>query len=90
VRLDAGDGLDTPRGRAVRLDVGTAGALGVGPGGIVELVNPRGAPLRAWIVGLLEGDGSRVELAPPALRMLALAEGAEVEVRAVHTGALSG
>jgi N-methylhydantoinase B len=88
VRLAAGDGLDAPRGRAVRLDAGTAGALGVGPGGIVELVNPRGAPLRAWIVALLDADGPRAELAAAALRMLALAAGAEVEVRAVHSGAL--
>ena len=31
----------------------------------------------------------RAELAPVALRMLAITEGAEVEVRAVHSGALT-
>ena len=58
-------------------------------GAVVELVNARGAPLRAWIVGLLAaGAGRRVELAPAALRMLAAADGAEVEIRAVHSGRL--
>jgi hypothetical protein len=60
----------------------------VRPGAIVELVNPRGAPLRAWVVGLLDGSERRAELAPAALRMLPHPAGAEVEVRAVHSGAL--
>jgi hypothetical protein len=51
-------------------------------------VNPRGAPLRAWVVALLPGNGRRAEIAEAALRMLALADGAEVEVRAVHSGIL--
>jgi N-methylhydantoinase B len=86
VRPAAGAGLDAPRGRAVRLDAETARALGVGPGAVVELVNPRGAPLRAWLVGVLPGNGGRAELAADALRMLPA--GVELEVRAVHTGAL--
>jgi N-methylhydantoinase B len=90
VRLCGAAGLDDPRGRAVRLDAATAGGLGVGPGAIVELVNPRGAPLRAWVVEVVPGDGRRAELAPAALRMLALADGAEVEIRAVHSGVLGG
>jgi len=90
VRLAAAADVETARGRAIRVDEATARALGVGEGGIVELVNPRGAPLRAWIVALLPGDGRRAEIAPAALGMLALADGAEVEVRAVHSGALQG
>jgi N-methylhydantoinase B len=88
VRLAAGAGLDCARGRDVRLDADTAAALGVSTGAIVELVNPRGAPLRAWVVEILAGNGRRAELAPAALRMLPLPDGAEVEVRAVHSGAL--
>ena len=88
VRIAAGD-VTAPRGRAIRLDEATARALGVGPGGVVELVNPRGAPLRAWISELLPGDGGRAELAPDGLRMLALAPGGEAEVRAVHSGRLA-
>ena len=88
VRVTAGRGLETPRGRALRLDAATAGELGVAAGAVVELVNPRGAPLRAWVAGLMPGNGRRAEVAAVALRMLALADGAEVEVRAVHSGLL--
>jgi N-methylhydantoinase B len=90
VRLDAADDVDAPAGRAIRIDATTARSLGVGPGAIIELVNPRGPPLRAWITGLLPGDARRAGLAPVALRMLALDAGGEVEVRAVHSGVLGG
>ncbi|OGL18275.1 MAG: hypothetical protein A3F92_04030 [Candidatus Rokubacteria bacterium RIFCSPLOWO2_12_FULL_71_22] len=90
VRLGAGEGLDTTRGRAIRLDADTASRLGVAAGAVVELVNPRGAPLRAWVADVGAGDGQRAEVAPVALRMLALGEGAEVEIRAVHSGVLGG
>jgi hypothetical protein len=73
----------------VRLDARTANRLRVEPGAVVELVNPRGAPLRAWVAALTPGDGGRAEIAPSALAMLALAEGAEVELRAVHSGVLA-
>jgi hypothetical protein len=63
---------------------------GDGPlGAVVERVNPRGAPLRAWVTGLVDGRGLRSEVSPTALRMLAMADGDEVEVRSVHTGALA-
>jgi len=89
VRLAVAGDLDAPRGRNIRLDAETAAALGVTTGAVVELVNPRGAPLRAWIVGLLAAAGGRrAELAPPALRMLAVARDAEVEIRALHSGSL--
>ncbi len=88
VRLTAAEGLDTERGRAIRLDATTAGRLGVAAGAVVELVNPRGAPLRAWVASVMLGDGHRAEVSAAALRMLTLAAGAEVEVRAVHSGFL--
>jgi N-methylhydantoinase B len=88
VRLHAVSDLDADRGRLVRLDAHTADRLGVAPGAVVELVNPRGAPLRAWVAALTPSDGPRAEVAPDALVMLALADGAEVELRAVHSGAL--
>jgi N-methylhydantoinase B len=89
VRLGAGPGLDTERGRAIRLDAGTAARLGVGEGAVVELVNLRGAPLRAWVTFLTPGSAGRAEVAPIALRMLGTADGAAVEIRAVHGGTLS-
>jgi peptidyl-tRNA hydrolase len=88
VRLDPVGDLEADRGRLVRLDAGTATRLGVGPGAIVELVNPRGAPLRAWVAALLPGDGGRAEISPGALAMLALGDRALVELRAVHSGTL--
>ena len=81
--------LDAERGRLVRLDAQTAARLGIGVGAIVEVVNPRGAPLRAWVDTLLPGDGQRGEIAPSALAMLGLADDALVEVRAVHSGSLA-
>jgi N-methylhydantoinase B len=92
VRIMAGAGLDAEAGRQIRLGADTATRLGVGPGAVVELVNRRGAPLRAWVAGLIPsspaGSSSVAELAPAALRMLAIADHAEVEVRAVHSGML--
>jgi N-methylhydantoinase B len=88
IRLSPVGDLDADRGRLVRLDAATAARLGVSPGAIVELVNPRGAPLRAWVAALLPGNGARGEIAAGALAMLALADGAMVEIRAVHSGAL--
>ena len=51
-------------------------------------MNPRGAPLRAWVAGLLPGDGARAEIASAALAMLGAGD-APVELRALHSGALS-
>jgi len=94
VRIAAGADLEHGPGRAIRLDADAAARLGVGPGAVVELVNPRGAPLRAWVAGIAgeamarAGAPAAAELAPAALGMLGLADGAEVEIRAVHSGAL--
>jgi N-methylhydantoinase B len=88
VRLAAVGDLEADRGRLIRLDGASATRLGIGVGAIVELVNPRGAPLRAWVAGLLPGDGARAEIAPAALAMLGAGD-APVELRAVHSGALS-
>jgi N-methylhydantoinase B len=84
IRLAAAGDLDG-RGRPIRLDADTARGLGVAPGAIVELVNPRGAPLRAWVVAV---DAPRVEVAPAAMHMLGSSESAEIEIRSVHPGIL--
>jgi N-methylhydantoinase B len=89
VQLMAVDDLEIGPGRALRLSAASAARLGVLAGAIVELVNPRGAPLRGWVVGLTPGDGERAEASPMVLRMLGLTKGGEVEVRPVHSGALT-
>jgi N-methylhydantoinase B len=76
------------RGRAIRLDADTARRLGVAAGAVVELVNPRGAPLRAWVASIMPGAGGRAEVAEAALGIMNLSEGAEVDIRAVHSGVL--
>jgi N-methylhydantoinase B len=88
VRVTAGQDLESERGRAISVDAETAQRLGIGASAVLELVNPRGAPLRAWVTRITPGDERRVELAPAALGMLALADGAELEIRSVHSGAL--
>ena len=88
VRLRAVADLETERGRSIRLDADTAGRLGVGAGAVVELVNQSGAPLRAWVTDVLPGNGHTAQVPPVALRMLALPDGAEVDIRAIHSGAL--
>ena len=92
----AASGLDTERGRDVRLDAETTERLGLGGGG-VELVNPVGAPLRAWIAEIVPTNGSPMsrrgsgvaETLPVALDMLGMTDGVEVEIRAVHSGTLT-
>jgi len=88
VRLRAVADLETERGRSIRLDADTADRLGVGAGAVVELVNQAGAPLRAWVTDVLPGNGHTAQVPPVALRMLALPDGAEVDIRAIHSGAL--
>jgi N-methylhydantoinase B len=87
IQLRGVEGLDTGAGRAIRLDAGTAAHLGVAAGAVVELVNPRGAPLRAWVSDV-GGSARHAAVAPLALRMLGVADGTEVEIRAVHSGVL--
>jgi N-methylhydantoinase B len=86
VALHGADGLDRAAGRAIRLDADTAARLGVATGAVVEIVNPRGAPLRAWVARV--GGEAGAAVAPLALRMLGIGDGAEVELRAVHSGVL--
>src|SRR5438128_2254273 len=88
VRLATGRDLDEGRGRAIRLDADTAARLGVGLQAVVELVNPQGAPLRARVARSVPGAMRRAELSRDGLPMLALSDGVEVEIRAVHSGFL--
>jgi N-methylhydantoinase B len=88
VSVSAGD-IEAGLGRRIRIDAETARRLGVAEGAVVELVNPRGAPLRAWVAGIMPGDGHRAEIAAEALRMLAITDGALLEIRAVHSGNLA-
>jgi N-methylhydantoinase B len=83
-RLVAAGDLEGDAGRAIRLDTQTAAQLGVSAGAVVEVVNPHGAPLRAWVAGI----GAATALSPIALRMLGVGGDTDVEIRAVHSGRL--
>ena len=87
VRLTAEDALASDTGRAIRIDTDTAARLGIAGGAVVEIVNPRGAPLRAWVADV-GGAARHAAIAPIGLRMLGVADGTEVEIRAVHSGVL--
>jgi N-methylhydantoinase B len=88
VSLTAAAGLRTDRGRSIRIDSDTAHRLHVVAGAIVELVNPDGAPLRAWVTGVTHGTARRAEIDADALRLLMVSDGAQIEIRAVHSGTL--
>jgi N-methylhydantoinase B len=83
-RLMAAGNLEHAAGRAVRLDVDAARRLRVAEGAVVEIVNPNGAPLRAWVTEV----GGSAAVSPLALRMLGIREDTEVEIRAIHSGRL--
>jgi N-methylhydantoinase B len=87
VRLVGDATVTTADGRAVRVGAAAAARLRLAPGAVVELVNPLGAPLRAWVAAI-GGPADEAAMAPLALRMLGCAEGAEVEIRALHSGLL--
>ena len=86
IRLVGADDLERAAGRAIRLDVDTATRLGAALGAVVEIVNPRGAPLRAWVVDV--GSADRAAVSPIALRMLGVRDETDVELRLVHSGRL--
>jgi N-methylhydantoinase B len=88
VRVYAAD-IETEVGRAIRIDAETARRLGFAEGAVVELVNPRGAPLRAWVASIIPGNGHRAEVAADALRMLGITDGGLLEIRGVHSGNLA-
>jgi hypothetical protein len=88
VRVAGVGDLSAERGREIRVDATTASRLGITTGAVVECVNPGGAPLRAWVAAIVAGNGGRAEMAGAAMRMLAVADGDEIELRAVHPGAL--
>jgi hypothetical protein len=57
------------------------GLLGARTGAVLEVVDPRGAPLRLWVAAIEKSDGDHSFISPATAQMLALAPGALVEVR---------
>jgi N-methylhydantoinase B len=78
-----GDGATV---RTVAVSRALARALDVDPGDVVELVNPKGAPLRAWIDAVPEGspDHPEIWISAEGLRMLG-ALGDRLQVRKIYS-----
>jgi N-methylhydantoinase B len=81
VEIVSTDGLDESRVAGITLSRPTAERLRAGIGAVVELVEPRGAPLRLWVSAITDGDNGRALVSADTLRMLGLASGARVEIR---------
>ena len=81
VRLRALDGPAFRDGRRVcRISTAVAAKLGLQPGDIVELVDPVGAPLRAWVEAIADGADAVAWLGADVLPLLTRAV-AEIEIR---------
>jgi len=70
--------------RLCLLEPQTIKDLGLKEGNLVELVNPKGAPLRAWIKGLEGGDRGVVYLGKVGMEILAAKERDRIEIRKVE------
>jgi N-methylhydantoinase B len=87
VALVSAPDLDERDVRRIELSAETARRLGVGEGDVVELVNPRGAPLRLW-AAVAPAPAGAARVSPLALAMFGGADGT-VEIRRVHAAAPS-
>ncbi len=80
-RLVRRDDLEEAQVRLIALDPATAERLGVVPGDVVEVVNPRGAPLRCWVSERRQAEAGAAGLSATSIAMLAMAAGTPVELR---------
>ena len=80
VDLHPTDALDETRLSGITLAPAVAERLGAAVGSVVELIDPRGAPLRLWVSGIGDGAGlARVSTA--TLGILGVQAGARVAIR---------
>ena len=69
--------------RLCLVEEGTLKDLGLEEGDLVELIRPGGAPLRAWVKGLEEGERETAYLGQAGLEILGDMEGEKVELRKI-------
>jgi N-methylhydantoinase B len=81
VQLFAGHGFDESRVSAIALSPPTIAKLGAPVGTVVELVEPRGAPLRLWVSAVAAEASDCALVSVATLAMLGLQPGARVEIR---------
>ena len=81
-RVVASDSDDFVEGRRIcRITPRDADALALSDESLVELVNPSGAPLRAWVQRTDHGKSGDLALGPLARAVLHVEDGAHVELR---------
>jgi N-methylhydantoinase B len=67
-------------GPGIEMSAELAGRLAVSEGALVELLNPAGAPLRAWARVVQDLEGDRCRLSPGALALLGRGPGDRVDI----------
>lgn len=70
--------------RLCLLSFGTMKNLGLKEGDLVELVNPRAAPLRAWVSGMKVEDRGAIYLGKSGMEILGTREGDKIELRRIQ------
>ncbi len=75
------DALDETRVSGIVLPRALAERLGAAVGSVVELVEPRGAPLRLWVCAIGDGPDASSFVSPATLGLLGRAGGARLPVR---------
>ncbi len=71
--------------RLCLLGFGKMKNLGLREGDLVELVNPKAAPLRAWVKGLEVKDKGAIFLGRSGMEILGVKEGNHIELRQIGT-----
>ncbi len=70
--------------RVVALDADTARRIGAAVGDVVEIVNPRGAPVRAWLRQTRPAGAPGAAVSAETLAMLGARAGEAVGIRLVY------
>jgi len=81
VEVQPTDALDETRVSGVALPRALAERLGAAAGSVVELVDPRGAPVRLWVSVIGDGADEAARVSPTTLGVLGLALGGRVAIR---------
>jgi len=81
VEIHSTDALDETRVSGIALPRSLAERLGAAAGSVVELVDPRGAPVRLWVSAIGDDADGAARVSPATLGVLGLAAGARVAIR---------
>jgi N-methylhydantoinase B len=77
------DALDETRVSGIVLSRALSERLAARVGAVLELVDPLGAPLRLWVSAIADDQNGRGLVSAATLRMLGLAAGTRVQIRAL-------